>query len=288
MKRRDPVALRTLTLSTSWGDLLLTGGSRAGEGTLLVLPQFRLALDIGRPHRILPPVTTACLSHGHVDHLGGLAYWAGQRYLNSMGPATLCVPKAVEDSIATLLAVHSRLEGGNPYDITLKPVADGTVHTLRKDFHLEFFATDHWVPTLGSRLQWTRRRLLPELAGAESTEIAALRRSGTPITSEVVTPLLAYGADTGPGLFTDDRALNAEILLLECSFWYDGDIERARTYGHLHISDLLELAPRLSCRHLVLLHASRRYRLREVEQIMASELAPTFAGELHHLMVDWE
>ena len=282
------MTLRSLTLSTTWGELLLTGGSRAGEGTLLVLPQFRLALDIGRPHRILPPVTTACLSHGHVDHLGGLAYWASQRYLNSLGSATLCVPEAVASDVAELLAVHARLEGGEPYDITLKPVSDGATHTLRKDCHLEFFATDHWIPTLGSRVLWTRRRLLPELVGAEPTELAALRKEGTPITSDIVTPLVAYGADTGPGLFENEKALDAEILLLECSFWGDDDIERARAYGHLHISDILQLAPRLKCRHLVLLHASRRNRLHEVEKIMASELAPIFDGELHHLMIDWE
>ena len=282
------MALRSLTLASSWGDLLLSGGSRAGEGTLLVLPQLRLALDIGRPHRTLPPVTTACLSHGHIDHLGGLAYWASQRYLNSMGPAILIVPEPIADEVKELLAVHARLEGGKPYDITLKPVADGSVQPLRTDFHLEFFSTDHWVPTLGSRLHWTRRRLLPDLAGAEPAELAALRKGGTAITSDILTPLLSYGADTGPGLFTDDRALDAEILLLECSFWKDGDLERARTYGHLHIADLLEVAPRLKCRHLVVLHASRRTRLHEVEKIMAAELAPVLGGELHHLMVEWE
>ncbi len=282
------MALRTLTLSSSWGDLLLSGGSRAGEGTLLVLPQLRLALDIGRPHRILPPVTTACLSHGHIDHLGGLAYWASQRYLNSMGPATLLVPEPIAADVTELLNLHARLEGGKPYDIDLKPVSAAAVHPLRTDFHLEFFPTDHWIPTLGSRVLWTRRRLLPELAGVEPAELAALRKSGTQITFEIVTPLVSYGADTGPGLFTNKRALDAEILLLECSFWKDGDLERARTYGHLHISDLLEIAPHLKCRHLVLLHASRRTRLHEVEEIMTAELEPVFGGQLHHLMIEWE
>lgn len=282
------MAIRTLTLSTTWGEMLLRGGSRAGEGTLVVLPQFRLALDIGRPHRLLPPVTTACISHGHLDHLGGLAYWASQRYLNSMGPATLLVPESVVQDVTELLDVHARLEGGKPYDINIKPVSASATYPLRADFDLEFFPTDHWVPTLGNRLIWTRRRLLPELAGAEPEELAALREGGSVITSKVVTPLISYGADTGPGLFTNDRAVDAEILLLECSFWSDGDLERARAYGHLHISDLLEFAPRLTCKHLVLLHASRRTRLHEVEKTMATELAPVFKGELHHLMVEWE
>ena len=282
------MAIRTLNLSTSWGEMVLRGGSRAGEGTVLVLPQFRLALDVGRPHRILPPARTACVSHGHLDHLGGLGYWASQRFLNSMGPATLLVPESIVDDVTELLTVHARLEGGKPYDITIKPVSPSKTHPLKTHFDLEFFPTDHWIPTLGSRLRWTRKRLLPELTGAEPEELAALRAGGAVITSEVVTPLISYCADTGPGIFTDDRALDAEIVLLECSFWAGGDIERARTYGHLHISDLLKVLPRLRCKHLVLLHASRRTRLHEVKKTMAAELAPIFQGELHHLMVEWE
>ena len=281
-------SLRSLTLSSSCGDILLTGGSRAGEGTLVILPQFRLALDIGRTCRALPPVTTACISHGHTDHLAGLAYWAGQRYLQSMGPATLCVPEAIAEDIAGLLAVHARLEGGKPYDVAIQKVSDGAVWPLRRDLQLEFFDTDHWVPTLGSQLLWTRNRLLPELSGAEPGELAQLRKNGTPITSAVITPLVAYGADTGPKVFSDHRILDAEIVLLECSFWHDNDLERARAFGHLHISDLIALAPQLQCRHLVLLHASRRNRLHEVEAIMTSELAPLFSGDLHHLFIDWE
>lgn len=282
------MAIRTLTLSTSWGEMLVRGGSRAGEGTVIVLPQFRLALDLGRPHRLLPPAATACVSHGHLDHLGGLGYWASQRYLNSMGPATLLVPEPVADDVSELLTLHARLEGGRPYDINVIPVSASTLHPLKTNFDLEFFPTDHWIPTLGSRLRWTRKRLLPDLTDAEPQELAALRARGTVITSDVVTPLISYGADTGPGLFADDHALDAEIVLLECSFWADGDIERARTYGHLHISDLVEVAPRLRCKYLVLLHASRRTRLHEVERTMAAELAPVFQGELRHLMVEWD
>ena len=38
-------SLRRLQLDTSWGELSLVGGSRAGEGTLILLPQLHLALD---------------------------------------------------------------------------------------------------------------------------------------------------------------------------------------------------------------------------------------------------
>jgi len=38
----------------------------------------------------------------------------------------------------------------------------------------------------------------------------------------------------------------------------------------------------------VLLHASRRHRLAEVEAILDAEVRPRFSGKLHHLNVEWE
>ena len=111
------MSLRTLALDTSWGSLTVVGGSRAGEGTLVLLPQLRLALDAGRPHRALAPMSTVLVSHGHMDHIGGLGYWASQRYLNSMGPGTVMAPAEIADDVKALLETMARLEGGRPYDV---------------------------------------------------------------------------------------------------------------------------------------------------------------------------
>ncbi|MBD3870381.1 MAG: MBL fold metallo-hydrolase [Acidobacteria bacterium] len=281
--------LRRLRLPTSWGELIIVGGSRAGDGTVILLPQLHLALDAGRAHRALPAMTTVVVSHGHVDHLGGIAYWASQRQLQSMGPARLLAPGAIAPGIEGLLATHANLEGGQPYEVEMVPVEAGERFSLRRDFDLVFFPTDHWVPTLGSRLVWRRHRLLSEYAALSGEEIAHRRSAGVTITEEIETNLLAYCADCGPGVLENQpQALAAEVLLIECSFYRSRDRERAVRYGHMHLDDMLESIDRLSCRHLVLLHPSRRHRLREVEEILADRLRPRLDCSLHHLMIDWD
>ncbi|MCP4895898.1 MAG: MBL fold metallo-hydrolase [bacterium] len=283
------MTLRILELDTSWGSLKLSGGSRAGEGTLILLPQLRLALDPGRAHRALPPMNQVCVSHGHHDHAGGLAYWASQRLLNSMGPAKVYAPGAIADNIRQLLLTAERLEGGRPYDATVEPVENGDSIVLRADMHLHFFSTDHWVPTLGSRIVWHRRHLRDEFTHLTSEEIAKLRRSGKEVTEEIEVVLLTYCADTGPALFTDKPwVLDSEILLVECSFYRDSDRQRAAEFGHMHIAEVTKVARQFEGRHLVLLHPSRRNRLREVEQQIDERIRPVCSATVDHMMVDWE
>ncbi|NOZ79781.1 MAG: MBL fold metallo-hydrolase [Acidobacteria bacterium] len=282
------MTLRRLRLQTSWGRVEVTGASRAGDGTIVLLPQFRLALDAGRAAQRLPSMSTLFLSHGHMDHIGGLGYWAAQRSLGALGPGTILAPRPIVPALRTLLNTMSDLEGGRPYDIEVKGVSDGGHHRLKRDVELAFFATDHWVVTLGCQLIWRRTRLRPELKGTPPDEIIRLRAAGKDVARTVETPLLAYCADTGPGLFVSHpEVFAAEIVLLECSFFAPEDIERARTYGHLHVDDLMANASLLRCQHLVLLHASRRYRLADLEEKLTHEIAPNLPCQLHHLLVDW-
>ena len=132
--------LKTLRLETSWGEFALAGGSRAGEATMILLPQLRLALDAGRAHRSLPAMSTVVVSHGHVDHIGGLAHWASQRALNSLGPGRVLAPAPIADRVATLLGLHAALEGSDGYPVEVVATRVGDCIPVRRDMHLEFFS----------------------------------------------------------------------------------------------------------------------------------------------------
>ena len=192
--------------------------------------------------------------------------------LGQSAPAQLDGPGVVlaecdRDDIASLLALHSRLEGGSPYPVELVPVGEGS-HPLRQDTRLEFFTTDHWVPN-------TRRAF--DLDAKTASARARGRRSRDPRRSRAV----GASRDSGPGAppwLHPRRGCSWPVTTSRC---------RPGRFGHLQIRDVIRL-PSLRCKHLVILHASRRHRRPEVEAIMTAELEPRLDGDLHHLIVDWD
>jgi ribonuclease Z len=281
--------MRQLRLATSWGELRLVGGSRAGEASLVLLPQLRLALDAGRPARALVPLRHIVISHGHMDHLLGLPAWASQRQLNGLPGGTVYTPTSLAADVRELLATCARLEGGKPYDVEVRPVADGEAIQLRREFTLRFFRTSHWVETLGCVLEWVRHRLRPELAGCADEELRRRHQAGEAVAEEVRTPLVAYLADTGPEVFSAQPVLaEVEALVVECTFLRPGERERARRFGHMHLDDLVAVGPTLANRHLVLTHLSRRHRLGPGARAIRTALVGRIRPELHLLNVEWD
>jgi ribonuclease Z len=281
--------MRQLELETSWGHLRIAGGSRAGEGTVVLLPQLRLALDAGRPVRALVPMRTIILSHGHLDHTMGLLGWASQRQLQGMPAGTVFAPPPAAPLIAKLLEVAASLEGGEPYGVEVRPVAAGDRIPLREQLELELFGTSHWIETLGSLVIWTRHRLREDLEDADPDDLRDRRAAGEEITVPVRTRLLAYLADTGPEVVKATPVIaDTEVVVVECTFVRPSELERAARFGHLHLDHLVEVAPRLHCRHLVVTHLSRRHRLAAGERAIRSALEPLLAGRLHFLNTEWE
>jgi ribonuclease Z len=89
-------------------------------------------------------------------------------------------------------------------------------------------------------------------------------------------------------VFEREPWLNAvEVLITECTFLRPSDVERARRFGHLHLEDLVALAPRLAGRHLVLTHLSRRHRIAAGNNRIREALADVLRPELHLLNVEW-
>ena len=62
------------------GALHIIGYSVAGEETVVQVPEMDVCFDIGRAPYFALTSNIICLSHGHMDHMAGVAYYLSQRH----------------------------------------------------------------------------------------------------------------------------------------------------------------------------------------------------------------
>src|SRR3972149_1653835 len=90
------------------------GSSMAGEETAEILPEMNLAFDVGRAPRELISIDHVFLTHGHMDHSAGLAYYFSQRNFVGNAPGCVIAPNALVQPIRALMPAWARIEGHAP------------------------------------------------------------------------------------------------------------------------------------------------------------------------------
>jgi ribonuclease Z len=138
------------------------------------------------------------------------------------------------------------------------------------------FRTSHTIPSLGY-VVWDRRfKLKEEYHGLPGERIRDLRLSGTAVTREVRTPLLAYTGDTSPaGLDNYPPVYEAKILITEVSFIRPNHRrEKIHKFGHMHLDDVVERAERFRNELIIFAHFSTRYHPQEIRRLLEGKLPP--------------
>ncbi len=257
----------------------LRGVSIAGRETWFHVPSLDLAFDVGRGPADVVPAPNLFLSHAHLDHAGGLAYWASQRRLLRLPPARVFTAPEAVPAWNQILALHAGLEGVE-YHVAVEGLAAGASVDLRKDLAVSAFRADHRVPAIGFVASEVRRRLVPEWQGRPEEEIRDAIRRGEELTHRTPRPLVAFSGDTGVEVFRNAprEAFEAKVFLLECSFVEPEDVPRARNYGHLHIDDVAERADLFANEALVLTHLTLRETPRELRRTIARRLPASLAS----------
>lgn len=260
------------------------GLSIAGEESVVQIPELDVCFDIGRCPRAALSSNHVALTHGHMDHSAGLAYYFSQRVFQGMGTGKVIVHPALEQPIHNLMRAWVDIEvQRTPYQvIALAP--DGEIE-IKNNIFLRAFSTNHGVPSLGFVVVERRSKLKPELAGLSQEQLIGLKKNGQEITQALEIPLICYTGDTmwGPHFERPD-VLEAKILITECTFTEPDHVSRAAIGRHLHLNDIIELLKRSKAEAVILTHLSRRTHMGHARKQIEAALEASDRGRLHMLM----
>jgi ribonuclease Z len=260
------------------------GYSVAGEATSINIPEMDVCFDMGMAPRSALAAKFCALSHGHMDHVGGLAYWCSQRNFQGMGPGTIVCDARIEADVRGMMDGFQNLERQKtPYElITLDH--DQEIQ-IKNNIMLRAFHTEHTAPSIGYVIVEKRTKLKEHLVGLPQEKLREMKQRGDDIVNHLEVPLLAYTGDTLPGahLLRDD-VRNAQIIISECTFFDPDHKERAKIGMHMHVDNLIEWLKVTECEHMVVVHLSRRTHLGHARKQLVQLAGKELAEKVHFLM----
>jgi ribonuclease Z len=266
-----------------------------GEGTQRQI--LRSGLGFRRLDKIL-------LTHGHLDHILGLAglvstfaRWDTTERLEIWGGKWTL--DRVHDLIFGIV-----LRGANPpVEIELFEVKPGVLME-DEDFQLSAFPVEHRGPDCFGYTfeQKTRRPFLSDKAEAlgvprgperrklvagEAVTLADSRtvQPGEVLGEEIPGAKLCITGDVGNARPLRAAVQDADALVSEATY-LEVEVDMAKRFGHLTARQAAELARDAGVKNLILTHLSRRYREKEIQsEAEAIFPATVIARDLDHFQV---
>ncbi len=260
------------------------GISVAGENTVVHIPELDLCFDMGSCPRAVLPSKVVAITHGHMDHVGGLAYFCSQRRFQGMGEARLVCHEQLAPAVRKMMAGFAELEGQvTPYELV--PLAEEGELEIKNNIFLRLFKTEHTDNSAGFVVVERRSKLRDEYMELPQEKLRELKDRGVEITRTLQVPLVAFVGDTAPGptLLRED-VRRAQIVIAECTFVEPGHRDRARIGKHMHLEDVAEWLPLLECEKLVLVHLSRRSNIRLARKQLDKLVKREHADRVEFLM----
>ena len=253
-------------------DLEIIGYSVAGEETVVAVPRLDVCFDIGRAPNEVIPIKHVLLTHGHMDHAAGIAYYLSHRNFCGQSPGTILAPKNLLGYIKQLIAAWELLDG-NKIPANLVGVEPGDEYRIKPNLFARVFPTKHSRGSVGYSIIEKRKKIKPEYAKLNSRQIVELKKQGVTIDYPLEIPIVTYLGDTKYVDFSQLKYIaESKILIAECTFYTDEHIPRAEAGRHMHISEFGSLIDSLNNEHIIVTHATLRTSMRDILRIMKENL----------------
>ncbi len=265
-------------------DLGILGYSVAGEETVVAMPQLDVCFDIGKAPDQVIPINHVLLTHGHMDHAAGVAYYLSHRKFCGQSPGTILAPPNTLGPIRQILEAWGKLDG-NRIPANLVGVEPGDEFQIKPNLIARAFPTKHTRGAVGFSVIEKRKKLLPEYLGLSGPQIVELKRQGVQIDLPLEIPLVSYLGDTQYADFSQlEYIANSKILIAECTFYEDEHTGRAEAGRHMHIDELGPLLERMNNQHILITHLTQRTSMAEARRMLKEKLPGSVFKKIQILM----
>ncbi len=255
-------------------ELEIIGYSVAAEETVVAMPQLDVCFDIGKAPNQIIPINNILLTHGHMDHAAGIAYYLSHRNFCGQSPGTILAPQNLLGPIKEIIDAWSRLDGGNKVPANLVGVKAGDEYQIKPNLFTRVFPTKHSKGSVGYSVIEKRKKIKPEYAGLTGPQIVELKKQGVEIDYPLEIPIVTYLGDTQYVDFSQLKYITeSKILIAECTFYEGEHAERAEAGRHMHINEFAILIEKMQNEHIIITHATQRTPMREIRKVLKEALS---------------
>ena len=266
------------------GETEILGYSVAGEETVIAMPQLDVCFDIGKAPDQVIPINNVLLTHGHIDHAAGLAYYLSHRNFCGQKPGTVFAPENLIGPIKDIIKAWGKLDG-NKIPAKIVGVKPGDECRIKPNLVAKVFPTKHSKGSVGYTVIEKRKKLKDEYLGLTGPQLVELKRKNVEIDRPIEIPIVTYLGDTKFVDFSPlDYVAKSRILIVECTFFIEDHLERAEAGKHMHVDEFAQLISKLQNEHIVVMHTTQRTGIGEIKKIMQQKLAADYLKKIVILM----
>lgn len=198
-----------------------------------------------------------------------------------MSPPTIYLPSEAKVPAEQLLFQWQRLDRGR-LPCTLVPIGPDMEIAVSRNVLVKTFSAKHTIDAMSFIVYLVKTKLKPEYLNLPGEQIRDLRLSGTDITYEVRTPLIAYTGDSRPDVLTQyPDFLKAQVLIAEMTFIsLEHPLATIHKFGHTDLADFVALKDQFRNEVIIASHFSTRYSEKQIERQVDKYLPDRLNGRL--------